>query len=83
MSIVFCVYGNFLNSCIIWMVATPGIFGIFSNLANSVAMISFDDCVEASFELLSRTASVKIGRVSGAFNCDFFIVGLVLVQLYL
>ena len=54
-----------------------------TNLSNSVAMISFDDCVEASFELLSRTASVRIGRVSGALNCDFFIVGLVFVQLYL
>ena len=65
------------------MVATPGIFGIFSSLANSVAMISFADSVGALFELLSRTTSVKIGRIRGAFNCDFFIVVLVFVQLYL
>ena len=80
MIIVFCLYGNFLNFCIIWMVPTPG---IFSNLANSVAMTSFDDRVGSLFDLLSRTASVKIGRVSGAFNCDFFIVVLVFVPLYL
>ena len=82
MIIVFCLYGNFLNFCIIWMVPTPG---IFSNLANSVAMTSFDDRVGSLFDLLSRTASVKIGRVSGAgaLTYDFSIVGLVFVQLYL
>ena len=56
------------------------LLGSFSNLNHFLAIVSF---LFAMLELLSCTTSARIGRVKGAFNCDLFIVCLVLVLLHL